>query len=57
VPEYGAGVGVALAATGGALAAIADGLPPIIRGVAIDDNLTIPPAAAAGMLLVLALVG
>ena len=57
LPEYGVGVGVALAATGGALAAIADGLPPIIRGVAIDDNLTIPPAAAAGMLLVLALVG
>jgi len=57
VPAYGTLVGVAAAVTGGALAAVADGLPPVIRGVAVDDNLTIPPAAAAGMLLALTVVG
>ena len=57
VPEYGANVGVAVATAGGALAAVADGVPPVIRGVAVDDNLTIPPAGAVGMLLALAVVG
>jgi hypothetical protein len=29
----------------------------VVRGVAVDDNLTIPPAAAGGMLLALAVLG
>jgi dolichol kinase len=57
VPAFGTEVGVAVALAGAALAAVADGLPPIIRGVAVDDNLTIPPAAAGGMLLALAVLG
>jgi len=57
VPAYGADAGVIVALAGAAPAAVADGLPPLIRGVAVDDNLTIPPAAAAGMLLALAVVG
>ncbi len=39
---------VVFGALGGTLA---DGVKPIIRGYVIDDNLTIPPAAAAGILL------
>ncbi|WP_418284041.1 dolichol kinase [Halorubrum sp. DTA46] len=57
VPAYGTGVGLAAAVAGGAFAAVADGLPPVVRGVAIDDNLTIPPAGAVGMLLALAVLG
>ena len=56
IPAFGPDIGVAVAIAGAAPAAIADGLPPIIRGVAVDDNLTIPPAAAAGMLLALAVL-
>lgn len=48
----------AAAAVGGALlGAIADGIKPIVRGVAVDDNLTIPPAAAAGIAGVFWLLG
>ncbi|MFC6753758.1 dolichol kinase, partial [Halorubrum tibetense] len=36
---------------------VADGLPPVMRGVAVDDNLTIPPAALVGMVAVVTLVG
>ena len=57
VPAFGTTVGVAVAAVGAACASVADGLPPIIRGVAIDDNLTIPPVALAGMAVMLALAG
>ncbi|ACM55897.1 hypothetical protein [Halorubrum lacusprofundi] len=57
VPAFGTGVGIAVALAGAVLAAIADGLPPIIRGVAVDDNLTIPPAAAGGMLLAVTVLG
>ncbi|OYR41779.1 MULTISPECIES: dolichol kinase [unclassified Halorubrum] len=57
IPAFGPDVGVVVAGAGAAPAAVADGLPPIIRGVAVDDNLTIPPAAAGGMLLALAVVG
>ena len=57
VPAFGSGVGVAVALAGAVPAAVADGLPPIIRGVAVDDNLTIPPAAASGMFLAAALIG
>jgi len=57
VPAFGTAVGVAVAVAGALAAAVADGLPPIIRGMAVDDNLTIPPAAAAAMVTVLAAVG
>lgn len=42
-------VGAAAAAGGALLAAIADGIKPIVRGVAVDDNLTLPLAAAVGI--------
>lgn len=57
IPAFGPDVGVVVAIAGAVPAAVADGLPPIIREVAVDDNLTIPPAAAAGMLLALAVLG
>lgn len=55
VPAAGSrvGVGVAAAVVGAAGATVADGLPPLIRGVSVDDNITIPPAAAVGIRLVL----
>ncbi|MGZ0747366.1 dolichol kinase [Haloparvum sp. AD34] len=55
VPAAGSqvGVGVAAAVVGAAGATVADGLPPLIRGVPVDDNITIPPAAAVGIGLVL----
>ena len=49
--------GAAAAAGGALLAAIADGIKPIVRGVAVDDNLTIPLAAAVGIAGVLWLLG
>jgi len=57
IPAFGPDVGVVVAMAGAGPAAVADGLPPVIRGVALDDNLTIPPAAAGGMLLALAVLG
>ncbi len=57
ISAFGTGVGVAVAAAGAVGATVADGLPPVIRGLAVDDNLTIPPAALGGMLLVVAIVG
>ncbi|WP_394298124.1 hypothetical protein [Halorubrum saccharovorum] len=45
-----------VALSGAIPAAIADGLPPIVRGVAVDDNLTIPPVAAGGMFLAAAVL-
>ncbi|WP_254832514.1 dolichol kinase [Haloglomus salinum] len=48
----------ALAAVLGGLAtALADGVKPTVRGYVLDDNLTIPPAAAVAMTLGLELVG
>jgi dolichol kinase len=41
--------GVAVAAAGAAGAAFADGIKPVVAGYVIDDNLSIPPTAAAGM--------
>ena len=49
--------GVAAAAVGALLGAIADGIKPILRGVAVDDNLTIPPVAAAGIVATFWLFG
>ncbi|MGM0447645.1 MAG: dolichol kinase [Methanobacteriota archaeon] len=56
IPEFGPDIGIIIALAGAVPAAIADGLPPLIRGVAVDDNLTIPPAAASGMFLAAALI-
>lgn len=50
-------VGSAAAAGGALLGAIADGIKPIIRGMAVDDNLTIPPAAAVGIAGIFWLLG
>lgn len=44
-------LGVAVAAAGAAGAAFADGIKPVVAGYVIDDNLSIPPTAAAGMWL------
>lgn len=41
--------GVAVAAAGAAGATFADGVKPVVAGYVIDDNLSIPPTAAAGM--------
>ncbi len=49
IPWAGVAVGAAAAAIGALCGAIADGVKPIIRGVAVDDNLTIPPVAALGI--------
>jgi dolichol kinase len=37
------------AVLGGAAATVADGVKPVVAGYVVDDNLTIPPAAAVGM--------
>jgi dolichol kinase len=49
VPWAGLLAGSAAAAGGALLGAIADGIKPIIRGIAVDDNLTMPLAAAIGI--------
>ena len=51
------GVGAVAAAVGAAVGAIADGIKPVVRGVAVDDNLTIPPVAAAGIAVTFWLLG
>jgi len=53
----GLAVGVAAAVVGAACGAVADGIKPIVRGVAVDDNLTIPPAAAVGIAVTFWLFG
>ena len=52
-----AAAGAAAAAGGALLAAVADGIKPVIRGVAVDDNLTMPLAAAVGIAGVFWLLG
>ena len=42
-------VPVVPAVLGGAAATLADGVKPVVAGYVVDDNLTIPPAAAVGM--------
>ena len=51
------GVGVAAAGVGATFGAVADGIKPVVRGVAVDDNLTIPPVAAAGIAVTFWLLG
>ena len=40
------------AVAGGVAATVADGLKPVVRGYVVDDNLSIPVAAAAAMYVV-----
>jgi dolichol kinase len=42
---------------GAAGATLADGVKPVVAGYVVDDNLSIPPVACAGMWLVLVFVG
>lgn len=39
---------------GGAAATLADGVKPVVAGYVVDDNLTIPPAVAVAITVVLA---
>lgn len=57
IPAFGTTVGTLAAAVGAFGAAVADGLPPVIRGRAVDDNLTIPLFAAIGIWVVVATIG
>ena len=57
VAGVGIAAGVAAAAVGAAFGAVADGIKPVIRGVGVDDNLTIPPVAAAGIVATFWLFG
>lgn len=57
VAANGPAAGMAAAAGGALPAAVADGIKPIVRGVAVDDNLTIPVAAAVGIAGVFWLLG
>ena len=50
-------VGLAAAAVGAAGATLADGVKPVIAGYVVDDNLSIPPAACVGFVLVYVLAG
>jgi dolichol kinase len=50
-------IGLAAAVVGAAGATLADGVKPVIATYVIDDNLTIPPAAAVGFALVFGVVG
>ena len=56
VPLVGRFPGVAVAAAGAVGATFADGVKPVIAGYVIDDNLSIPPVAGAGMWLVVQLL-
>ena len=44
-------VGSLAAIAGAAAATLADGVKPVVRGYVVDDNLTIPPAAAVAITL------
>ncbi|SDL91978.1 Dolichol kinase [Halogranum gelatinilyticum] len=48
-------IAVAAAGLGALGATLADGLKPVVAGYVVDDNLSIPPAAAVGIWLVLTL--
>ena len=48
---FGVGLAPVPAVAGAAAATIADGVKPVVATYVIDDNLTIPPAAAAGVAL------
>jgi len=45
-----------VAMAGGAAATLADGVKPVVAGYVVDDNLTIPPAAAVAMAVAVAVL-
>jgi dolichol kinase len=53
----GVGLAPVPAVTGAAAATLADGVKPVVATYVIDDNLTIPPAAAVGVALGWLVVG
>ncbi len=53
----GTTVGAVAAITGALLGVIADGAPPALRDITVDDNLTIPVAVASGIEMVLWVAG
>ncbi|SEH49927.1 Dolichol kinase [Halopenitus malekzadehii] len=57
VPAFGPTIGTLAAVVGAIGATIADGLPPLIRGQPVDDNLTIPLFAVTGIWSVVAVLG
>ena len=57
VPTAGVAVGVAAAIAASAAATVADGFTPVIRGYVVDDNASIPVAAAVAGGAVLAASG
>jgi len=50
-------IGLAAAAVGAGGATLADGVTPVIAGYVVDDNASIPPAAALGIALTFAVTG
>lgn len=50
-------VGLAAAVAGAAGATLADGVKPVVAGYVVDDNASIPPAAALGITLVFVVAG
>ncbi|EJN59893.1 diacylglycerol/polyprenol kinase family protein [Halogranum rubrum] len=56
-PQASFPVAIAAAGLGALGATLADGLKPVVAGYVVDDNLSIPPAAAVGIWVVLALFG
>nr|WP_049985655.1 dolichol kinase [Halobellus rufus] len=57
VAAAGTGVGLAAALAAALAATVADGFKPVIAGYVVDDNLSIPPAAALAASAVLAVTG
>ena len=57
VPSFGPLGGTVVAIVGAVTATVADGLPPVVRGTTIDDNLTIPIGALTSMAVVAAVLG
>jgi dolichol kinase len=54
---FGVGLAVVPAVVGSAAATLADGVKPVVATYVVDDNLTIPPAAAVGVTLGWLVVG
>jgi dolichol kinase len=54
---FGVGLDAVPAVVGAAAATLADGVKPVVATYVVDDNLTIPPAAAVGITLGWLLVG
>ncbi|GGJ13975.1 dolichol kinase [Halobellus salinus] len=57
VPEAGAPAGVAASVAAALAATVADGFTPVIRGYVVDDNASIPLAAAVAGSVVLVATG